>query len=355
VVGLRHGGDLTGLALRLGLDEGRLIDFSTSTNPFGPPPLDLTDGGALAPCRYPELDGRTLRGALGRRLGVDEDCIIVGNGSAELLYWLIAYLKPNRGLIVEPGFSDYRRALEGNEAEVLSVPLKEADDFRVDWSRLQRTVSAVDLVVLGQPNNPTGLTVDTERLTAFVADHSSVRFVIDEAFIDFAQGGRSMVDEAISRSNVVVLRSLTKLYSIPNLRLGYLVAGLRRAKELAAARPPWPLGQRQIEVAKLALEHESFPADSLRRLADERRFLLNELAKVSWLKVFPTDANFLLLKIEHPAFDSTRLMEAMARRGIVVRDCASFDRLGKRFIRLAVRSRPDNLGLIKVLEGIEGI
>jgi L-threonine-O-3-phosphate decarboxylase len=352
VESLRHGGDLTGLALRLGLDESGLIDFSTNTNPFGPPPLNIQEGGPLAVGRYPELDGRSLRSALGRRLGVDEDCVLLGNGSAELLYWLIAYLKPNRGLIAEPCFSDYRRALEGNGAEVLSAPLRESDDFRLDWTRLERTVSAVDLVVLGQPNNPTGLTVDTERLTVFVAAHPSVRFVIDEAFIDFVQEGRSMVDAAMKRSNLFILRSLTKLYAIPNLRLGYLVAGPRRVTELAAARPPWPLGQRQIEVGKLVLGKESFIADSLCRLIDERRSLLDELARVSWLKVFPSEANFLLVRVDHPALNSTELMEAMARRGIVVRDCASFDCLGKRFIRLAVRSRHDNLALIKALKAM---
>ncbi len=163
--------------------------------------------------------------------------MVVGNGSTELLFALAGVLDYARAVIPVPSYVDYAAAVRLAGRPVEEVPLAETAGFAIDWSGLDRRLRDGDLVLLGQPNNPTGLWLDRERLGRLALARPRTWFVVDEAFAGFVEGCRSMVENL--GENVVVLRSLTKLYAIAGLRLGYAVARPAAAERLRARVLPW--------------------------------------------------------------------------------------------------------------------
>jgi L-threonine-O-3-phosphate decarboxylase len=350
-----HGGDLAGLCAQLGLDRNDLIDFSVNVNPLGPPEsvVDYLRRGRTDASRYPDPEASALIEAAARRHRVEDANIIVGTGAAELLYWLCAYLKPRRAVVLAPAFADYARAAAANGADIVSVRLDEGAGFAVDWPAVERAVRGADIVVLGHPNNPTGRLADKAELVNFIERHPNTLTVVDEAFIDFAGGDDlSLVDMAVERGNAVVLRSLTKNYAIPDLRLGYLVGRADRIGEWRRARPPWPLSEGQIEAGRLALNETGFLELTRSRTAELREELYRELAGISWLAPFASDANFILVKILAEGMDDLTLLEELARMGVIVRACRSFEVLAGRYVRTAVLGERKNRRLIEALQDI---
>lgn len=348
-----HGGDIGKIASFLEMAPEDFTDFSVNINPFGPPPevLSAIRHSAGAVQNYPDAAAAAFIEALGVRTGIEPRCLVPGNGSAELLYWLTAWLKPRRALIVEPSFSDYRRAAEANGCATVSLRLKEDNGFEVDWTLFEWSAAAVDVVIMGRPNNPTGNLCDAAGLRDIAARHPETIFIVDEAFIDFVDDVEARALTEDIGANMVILRSMTKIYAIPGLRLGYLVAAETMARRLNAARPPWPLGAGQISAGIAALNLKGFIESSRERLAAERHFLLSELGAMAALQPFAGCANFILIKILDRRMDSAHLTLALAKRGLYVRDCASFQ-LGDDYIRVAVRTREDNKLLVKKLKEI---
>ena len=349
-----HGGDLRAVADLVGVDYRSLLDFSVNTNPFGPPAAVLEFIKAPRPdvTRYPELQAESLLAALAAHLDISPSSLLVGNGSAEILYWLCARLKPARVLTLGPGFADYRRSAEGAGANVIEVLLDAQSDFAFERRRVDEALDDADLAVIGRPNNPTGTLIDRNTLCEMIVENTRTLWLIDEAFIDFTDNGESLIDIACDHKNLLVLRSLTKIYAIPNVRLGYLVGHPAVIAELARARAPWPLSQDQIEIGKAALSETGFAASSRLRLVEERTRLFEGLLTIPGLNPYPGAANFILIRIENDTWTGTELMLALARRGILIRNCASFSGLGQNHIRVAVKDRDDNQALLSKLKGV---
>lgn len=347
-----HGGDLRAVAGLVGVDYRALLDFSVNTNPFGPPAavLDLLKAPRPDVTRYPELQAESLLAALADHLGITPGGLFAGNGSAELLYWLCARLKPAHVLTLGPSFADYRRAAEGAGAKVSEVILDVENDFAFERRRVDEALGDVDLAVIGRPNNPTGTLIDRNALRETIVAHGRTVWLIDEAFIDFTDDGESLIDVVNDHKNLLILRSLTKIYAIPDVRLGYLVGQPALIAELAPARAPWPLSQDQIEIGKAALSEPGFAASSRLRLAEERARLFEGLRAMPGLRPYPGAANFILIRIENDFLTGTKLLLALARHGILIRDCASFTGLGQNHIRVAVKDRDANQTLLSKLK-----
>ncbi len=334
-----------------------MIDFSVNTNPFGPPEsiLGYLEKGQSDASVYPELGAGSLVEAVTAWHDVGPGNVIVGNGSAELLYWLMAYLKPEKVLIEEPSFSDYRAAAEANGAEVSAVELSEDAGFASDWDRLDALAGQVDLVILGRPNNPTGQMSEHERLLALVQANQRTTFLIDEAFIDLVfPAWESVVQAAVTEKNMICLRSLTKTHSIPAIRLGYMVSDRGFIHNAAAARPPWPLGRAQIEIGRLALEEGEYVLGSARALSELRVDLQSNVDSRPWLRPVASDANYFLVEIRAGGPAGPDLQRALAERGVIIRSCATWRNLGDRYFRTAVRTGPENQVLVEALKSLEG-
>ncbi len=215
-----HGGNLTRLAREAGLEPNRILDFSANINPLGPPEWfrSLISSQLSSLVHYPDPECSPLVEAIAEHYRTDPREIVVGNGSTELLYLLPQALPFTKALIAVPAYIDYARA-----AQIAGLPIEwhsltKSEGFRLDPDRLEDRLSGGEMVILGQPNNPTGLTFDPQTLRALAARHPKTCFLIDEAFADFVEGLDSLARNR--PSNIIVLLSFTKFYAVPGLRLG---------------------------------------------------------------------------------------------------------------------------------------
>ena len=348
---LPHGGNIYYYSRKYGIPERDILDFSASINPLGPPESALKALAQAVPSlvNYPDPDCTALREALSARMGVDGGSIVFGNGSTELIYLLPRALAPKKVLVTAPGFSDYERAARLAGCEVLYLTLREENRFEPDMDALRGALEGIGLFFLCNPNNPTGalLKKDAVREITGIASGMGVTTCVDEAFMDFVPG-ESVVGEAAEQDGVAVLRNFTKFYAMPGLRLGYLVAGPGLAEKLRRAQEPWSVNTLAQAAAAAALSDAGFARASLRLMDAEREYLCRALSGLPGLEPFPASANFILVKLKGIA--SAELAEALARRGILVRDCGNFRGLDGEFVRVAVRTRSEDERLVEALE-----
>ena len=341
-----HGGLDHAELERLGLRPEEVVDFSVSTNPCGPSPAALAAARGADLGRYPDRQALALRRALAADLGVDGAQLLVGNGSAELI-WLVALAflrRGDRALVLEPTFGEYRAAAALLGAEVVEWRAEAGGDFRIDAAavaeRLERTRPRVAFVC--NPNNPTGAWLSRAELECLLEALPTGLLVVDEAYLDLA-GRDSPALELLPSGRLLLIRSMTKDFGLPGLRLGYVVGVPDAIRALAAAQPPWSVNA-AAQAAGLAALADQAHVEAGRRLAAEARAYLVPRLEALGYRCLPTVSNFWLVEVGDAAALRRRLLE----RGILVRDCTSFGLAG--YIRLAARPMRECERLIAALQ-----
>ncbi|MBM3334268.1 threonine-phosphate decarboxylase, partial [Candidatus Sumerlaeota bacterium] len=338
-----HGGNLRQLAALSGRPAREIPDFSANINPLGPPEWlrSVVSRELETVVHYPDPDASSLAEALARRHAVARDEVIVGNGSSELLCALPRALGVSRAVIAVPSYIDYAKAARVAGLEVETFALAESAGFNLDLVALGSVLRGQELVFLGQPNNPTGLLFDPGAFRHLAESNPSTIFVVDEAFADFVEGYETLAHER--PHNVVVVRSMTKFYAIPGIRLGYAVAApdiINKAREML---PPWSVNALAQAIGEAALDDDDYARRTRTFVADRRERLIRALRQLPGLAVYPGRANFLLVRIERKDFDGPRLADALLQReGIAIRVCTNYDGLDQRFFRVAVRTEEEN-------------
>jgi threonine-phosphate decarboxylase len=330
-----HGGAPCGAAL---------IDFSVSTNPFGPPPgvIDAYHRAEATLGSYPEPYAASLTAAIANHLGVAPGNVLAGNGSTQLLYLAARVLRPQRPFVVIPTFSEIANSLLTFGAPPAPIALRRERGFQLDLGDIDAALAqGADALFLGRPNSPTGSTIDPAGVSA-IADSCAARrcwCVIDEAFIDFADDSASAANLAAEHPRLIVARSMTKLYAIPGLRLGYLVARAEIVAQLGRALEPWSVSGPAAAVGLACLaQPDSWRAEVRATLNRERAYLEQQLAALAGFTVFPSAANFLMFEVSRPE----GLAAHLRGNGIMIRDLAALPGAGAGWFRIAVRGRSDN-------------
>jgi threonine-phosphate decarboxylase len=326
---------------------GPLIDFSVSINPFGPPPavLDTYHRAAAAIGSYPEPYAATLTAAIAASLGVAPGNVLAGNGSTQLIYLIARVLRPRRPVVVIPAFSEFANSLLTQPPAAAPVPLllRRESHFELEIDALDAALAGgADALFLGRPNSPTAASISLAQ-TASIARRCAARrcwLVIDEAFIEFAEEPASATALVEHNDWLIVLRSMTKLYAIPGLRLGYLVAGHRAVAELARAHEPWSVSGPAAAVGMACLaQPDSWREENRLALRRECGYLMEQLGAIAGFEVFPSTANFLMFEVRAAP---RPFAEHMRAYGIVVRDLAALPGAGPDLYRIGARSRTDN-------------
>ncbi len=352
-----HGGNIAQAARKYGLSEKEIIDFSANINPLGPAPgvyqAVMEEFWRIK--HYPDPGCGELPRLLAGHLGVDEKNLLLGNGGAELIYILPRALKIRRALVIAPTFSEYARAVEASGGRVRHVTLPLSGEAS-PAGRAADHLPGTDAVFVCNPNNPTGRLFGPGDLLPLLdaAEKAGSHMVVDEAFMDFVpqRQHHSLMSMATRLPNLVVLYSLTKFFGIPGLRLGAAVAsadvigGLRRLKD------PWSVNALARVAGEAALRDRDHMALTLKTVGEEREYLFSSLFSLPGLRPFPSEANFLLVDVSGTGLKSADLVEKMAGRGILVRNCANFYGLDDGYIRVAVRTRPENEFLIGALRSV---
>ncbi|HHT9120584.1 MAG TPA: threonine-phosphate decarboxylase CobD [Candidatus Hypogeohydataceae bacterium YC41] len=353
-----HGGNIQEVCSRYGLEPGRLIDFSANINPLGYP-LGLSKvlkEGLPSILQYPDINCTELRRAITRKIRHKEEEILVGNGSTEFIYLIPRVFRPERGLVFEPTYSDYSRAMRLAGASVEKLVSTENTYFRPDLESATGKFmnEQSQMVFLCNPNNPTGSLVEKEEILALAKGLPQCWMVVDEAFMDFVDEPQkyTVLPEAVNLKNLIVLRSMTKFFGCPGLRLGYMVAHPGVISQLERHKEPWTVNALALIAGEAALGDEDFIFRSREYVTSEKLFFCSELSQLEGISPIPPTVNFITSKITQEGLTSAGLKETLIRKGLLIRDCSNFIGLSNKYFRLAVRRREENLLLLQALGGV---
>ena len=351
-----HGGQLEDLSEQYGIEVDQIVDFSVNVNPLGFPGtlMGVLRSELASISRYPDPECRRFRRKLADHLDLPEDHVLVGNGCNELIHLIFQCYPALVALIVQPTFSEYRRGVRlagGNAADHI---LKWEDNFQLVLERLIREASRYELLFLCNPNNPTGQVLGREQLLELVSAVPQTIVVVDEAFVDFVDevSACSIATDVSSHDNLIVLRSMTKFFAIPGLRLGYMTAHPALMKELKGGKEPWSVNTLAQVAGEHLIEQTDYVAETRQAINEERLFLLAELSQIKWLHVYPTAVNFLLVRTIPDALTAEEVNGKLMERGIAIRDCSNFVGLNKNFFRIGLKRRSENQRLIAALRKI---
>ena len=346
-----HGG--TGAAETKALGKP-VLDVSASLAPFPPPELALRayHQAAADLSHYPEIEGHSLRQALAAQLGMNPENVLAGGGSTEFIYLIPRALKPGRVLGFVPAYRDYADAARLAGCPFVSLLTAWERAFVRDLSALDAVVKPGDLVILCNPNNPTGHFLPPGDIRAFSARHPEIKVVVDEAYVEFIVAGASCVDAQMP-PNMLALRSPTKFYSVPGIRLGYCVGHRDLILALLDAKEPWTISAPALAVGLALLNCAADDRRIRDTLVREKKSLETQLGAIAGLAVCPGAANFLLCRIQADTPTSADLRAACLKQSLLIRDASNFEGLDSHYFRVAVRTGEENVRMARIIrEGL---
>src|ERR1700730_7111337 len=329
-----------------------VLDFSASINPLGPPraALDAYHAAVVEIASYPPANSLHLEAALGRWLGVEPECVLAGNGTTHLIYLLARVLKPRSPVIVTPTFSEIANSLiiEGIEPRALNT----TSDYNFQLypeAAIKCLRDGADAIFIGRPNSPTGtiLKIDEAAEIATACERRDSWCVFDEAFIDFVQGARSGVELVEKNRKVIVLRSLTKIFALPGLRVGCVVGHPDAIGKLREVIEPWSVNAVAEHVTRACLDvADGFVCETCEFVSVGVARMAHALSQLPVLHFFPSVANFMMMEVEGeliPGAFGKHLLE----HGIGVRDLRGLPGCRAGLYRIAIRSKSDNDQFLK--------
>ena len=334
---LGHGGNVEEIKRIYGLKENEIIDFSANINPLGISERvkEAMLRGINSIERYPDITYYELKKGISNFEKVALENIVLGNGAAEVIFNIVRGIKPKKALIVAPTFSEYEDALNSVECEVNHYILK--DNYSVDNGFLEEIKEELDIIFLCNPNNPTGALIEKYFSLKVLekAKKMNITVVFDESFLDFVEDNYrySLIKELDNFQNLIIVKSLTKLFAFPGIRLGYgLSSNNNFIEKINSVGTPWSVNT----VADYA------------GIKKENEFLYNILENFKDITTFKGAVNFIFFKLNK----NINLREELIRRGIIIRSCSNYIGLDNSFYRVAVRTREENKKLLEELSKV---
>jgi threonine-phosphate decarboxylase len=342
-----HGGNIYELAQRLGCRPADISDMSANVNPLGPMPAlmahlmeNLSRVAAL-----PEVDAGSIINDFSRFHDIDPSLVMAGNGTTELIYLIPRVVGARKALVVGPTYSDYRDACAMHAVPCDHLICSQENDFTPDLQAIERRAAETDLVFLCNPNNPTGTLTNRNAIEGLCRALPQTTFVIDESYLPFAPQAAQETLIHSDLPNVMVLNSMSKAFRIPGLRIGFVKAPMPLMEKLTPFTLPWSVNSlAQTAVAWLMTHPDpvnEFLASSRTLLAAEKAEMIAHVHRETDIRCFPSATSFILMRL--PGYlNAPAVWRYMADRRILVRDCANFTGLSEAFIRIALKSEPEN-------------
>ena len=379
-----HGGNIYKIFREKNIKE--ILDYSSNINPYGIPESlkkRITENLEIIE-RYPDPDYVELRQKLSNLNKVNLSDIILGNGATEIIFLFMKVINPKKILIVSPTFGEYERAvkateisgdtvslsssngdnknIENKKIEIEYFELKENDDFKLNIDNLKNELAKkYDLLIICNPNNPTGKFLKLAQTEEILKECNKydTKLFIDEAFIEFLEDGmkESIINTEENKKNLFVTRAFTKFFAIPGLRLGYgMYFDKELEKKISEKKEPWSVNNFAEMAGLTVLDDAEYIEKTLKWIAEEKIYMYEKLNKISGMKVYETEVNFITGKIDEKLFSEGLnvkiLREKMLEQGILIRDASNFKFLDERFFRLAIKDRASNERVIEVMKEI---
>ncbi len=347
-----HGGNIISVAASLGCNVGDLIDMSGNLTP-----LEMVPGLREVICKkldeisyLPETGSETLRRIFARKFGLNENEVLVGNGTTEFIFALPYSFTGRHAIIINPTYSDYRLACQWAHVDAEDFMLQLEQDFRLDLDRLATRLHGGELVFICNPNNPTGALTPTGELHKWISHHRDTFFLVDESYLPFTRE-KSLLHYNLP-PNLFVLFSSSKIYGIPGLRLGFLVSKADNLKALNLRRKPWGVNRIAQIAGEYLFEHADPYVEKVQNFIQvERSRFIKSLKNIRSIRVVPGEANFVLCQLLGQLL-APELQTKMLEKHIMIRNCETFTGLDDHYFRVSLKGKEANDFCIKMLQDI---
>ena len=357
-----HGSDLEKIEEIYHIKKEDITSFSANVNPLGISPLlrDTLAKHVDAITSYPDREYAQLRKSICAYTGANFENIIVGNGSTELISLFIQTTHPKKALILGPTYSEYEREISLEGGHTLYYPLKEENNFQMDVEDFCSQLNdSLDLLVLCNPNNPTSTAVARKDMRKILdcALQYGISVMVDETYEEFTPEGSKISSIPLTNNynNLIVLRGISKFFAAPGLRLGYAVTGNPDLlKYINTKKNPWTINS-LAEIAGCIMFSDKDYIDKTKALiTEERQRMYETLSSWKTVKVYPSCTNFLLVRILREDVTSDMVFDHCIRKGLMIRDCATFPFLDSSYIRFCVMSPEKNDELLEAFREVLG-
>ncbi|MFA9558473.1 threonine-phosphate decarboxylase CobD [Evansella sp. AB-rgal1] len=349
-----HGGQPETMKQLFHMDkEKEILDFSANLNPLGPPPWLKGEiyHSYTTITKYPDPTYSNSHNALADYEMITKDKVLLTNGGAEAIFLVAKLFEGGKALIVQPTFVEYERACEHYHITTEDVFLEESNEFQLPLELILEKMGEADVIFLCRPNNPTGTLVDEKSLHRILEKglETNTYVVVDEAFVDFLPSTKlSLTSWLPSYRNLVLLRSLTKMFTIPGLRIGYVLANEHVIGKIKSWQLPWSINSFADAVVPKLLADDKYVTRTRNWLGSESSYVLNKLTDLDFY-VSESKVNFYLLQDSKRPDDTEELFQYLFKGGILTRHTHNFKGLNGNYLRIAIRSSDENNQLIDKL------
>lgn len=352
-----HGSDLEKIEQLYGIKKEDITSFSANVNPLGISPLlkktlcDHID----AITTYPDRDYASLRKCLSSYTGADPAHIIVGNGSTELISLFIQITHPKKALVLGPTYSEYEREISLEGGTTLYYPLKEEQDFKLDIPDFTAHLNEnLDLVVICNPNNPTSSCITRKEMRCIldVCKQYGIYVMVDETYVEFTEDVTAITSIPLGQdyNNIIILRGTSKFFAAPGLRLGYAITGNRDLlTEIHTKKNPWTINSLAAIAGEIMFQDTEYIEKTRQLISAERKRISELLSKNPAFKIYPAQANFILVRLLKESLTSGLLFDTAIRQKMMIRDCSTFPFLNDKYIRFCIMSPEMNDKLLSCL------
>lgn len=352
-----HGSDLEKIEQLYGIKKEDITSFSANVNPLGISPLlkktlcDHID----AITTYPDRDYASLRKCLSSYTGADSAHIIVGNGSTELISLFIQITHPKKALVLGPTYSEYEREISLEGGTTLYYPLKEEQDFKLDIPDFTAHLNEnLDLVVICNPNNPTSSCITRKEMRCIldVCKQYGIYVMVDETYVEFTEDVTAITSIPLAQdyNNIIILRGTSKFFAAPGLRLGYAITGNRDLlTEIHTKKNPWTINSLAAIAGEIMFQDTEYIEKTRQLISAERKRISELLSKNPAFKIYPAQANFILVRLLKESLTSGLLFDTAIRQKMMIRDCSTFPFLNDKYIRFCIMSPEMNDKLLSCL------
>ena len=352
-----HGGDIYALAHDLGCEPGDIIDMSSNMNPLGPVPalVEHLRENLMVLDALPDVDGKGLVEAFAHVYGLSADKVLVGNGTTQFIFSAPLALEMQKAVIVGPTYADYADACRTHHVDLQYVEAEEPNQFKPKLGELSKCLEDPDTVFICNPNNPTGNLIGRHELNNLCKSHPRIRFIIDESYLPFTDqyDDTTMLNNDLE--NVIVLHSFSKIFCIPGLRLGFMIASPDNASCFRRLYQPWSVNSLAQSAGLFLLDlfprDDTFIKTTQTFIVEEQQLFRERLHGIDALKSFPSVTSFFLIKIIEK-YDASQLCSILSKDRILIRNCGNFDGLSNQYVRISLKTPEINAMVAKRLREI---
>jgi threonine-phosphate decarboxylase len=349
-----HGGNIYDSAHRLGCEPSEIIDMSSNVNPLGPPPglVSFLKENLNVITALPEVDSDLVVHSFAERYGIDPALVLAGNGSTHFIYSIPLCLATKRAMILGPTYSDYADACSMHNIPFEYIIAQESQGFKSNINLIKTQLKGFDTVFICNPNNPTGTLYTADEIETLCRSLPNTHFIIDESYLPFVISGdtESMIGRGLP--NVIILNSMSKIFRISGLRIGFIIASKNIIETFTRYSLPWSVNALAQAAVGYLMEHKaevsSFVDRTQKLIETEKNRFSEKLKSATGLKLFASTTSFILAKLVN-RLTADAICQTLLQERILIRNCSNFTGLSDQFIRISLKNSETNLMLANKL------